>query len=123
MLNHLKTLWAFILRWQEKTILLPILAGLALGAWILVGALDTTAGKDVLASLIELPIRTGFAAAALALTYLARRRWRYKLNAEQQEWWWSGVIAGYRGPLIIYLTDALFTLVCLALLLRFFSAH
>lgn len=112
---------AFISRWQEKIILLPLLLIMGLAAWIVLGALDRTAGTDVLAQWVELPIRCAYAVAALALAGLARRRWRYKLTDAQQADWWLRLTLGQRGARTIFITDAVLTLACIALLLHFFA--
>lgn len=111
----------WLLRWQEQTILLPLLLFLGFAAWVVLGAIDRTASGDILVQWIELPIRCAYAAAALALTGLVRRRWRYKLDAEAQKQWWYGVMNGMPGPLVVLVVDAVVTLACVIALLHFFS--
>ena len=119
----MKSLIRWLLRWQEKTIVLPILLALGLSAWIVLSALDRTAGTDVLSEWVRLPLLCAKITVALAFTGLIRRRWRFKMDDLQQQIYWRGVIQSERGPLIVYLTDTVFTLVCAALLLHYcFSA-
>lgn len=113
-------LTAFLARWQEPAIWLPLLTLLALGAWVIAGALDRTATADAMAMLLHLPIRTAYAAAALGLAYLARRRQRRRLSDDEQADLWTRTLNGERGALTIYITDAVVWLAPLVLLLLFF---
>lgn len=112
---------AWLIRWQEPVFWLPLLALAALAAWIVLGALAPAAQVDLMAMLIELPIRTAYAIAVLALAWLARRRWRRRLSAEEQTELWRRTLAGERGALAIFWTDTLVWIACFVLLLHFFS--
>lgn len=111
---------AWLKRWQEPVVWLPLIVMLALAAWLVLGALDPGSTVDLIARLIELPITTAYAVAALALTWLARRRQRRKLTAEQEDELWRRVLAGERGALFVYTLDVVVWLACAFLLLRFF---
>lgn len=111
---------AFFLRWIESTLWLPVCIALALGAWLVLGALDRTAALDVLPLLTILPIKIAYAVAALALTHLVRRRWRYKLDAQRQAEFWSLAQAGSGAAFKIMALDAGFTLCSLLALLYYF---
>ena len=113
--------WAFVLRWQVMVVLLPLLLTLGLAAWVVLGALDRTASSDVMNLWVSLPARCAYAAAALALTMIAVRRWRRKLSEQEQHDWWAGLMAGDRGAMLVYGLDWAFTLSCVYLLLQFFS--
>ena len=112
---------SWILRWQEPAIWLPALALLALAAWLVLSALDTEAGVGAVARLVDLPIQTAYAVAVLGLAFLARRRQRRKLTKEESEALWERTVAGDRGALVIYVTDAVVWLASIALLFSFFS--
>lgn len=111
---------AWLLRWQEHVGWLPLVVLLALAAWVVLGALDRTAGMDSLSLLVELPIRCAYAVAALGLAYLARRRQRRHLNDFEQADLWTRTLNGERGALTIYITDAIIWLASATLLLLFF---
>ena len=113
-------LTAFLSRWQESVLWLPTLLLLALSAWLVLGALDRTATVDSLAMLLNLPIITAYALAALALAHLARRRWRKKLSEADQEYWWAKLVRGEYGAVVIYVGDAVFSVVITCALLFFF---
>ncbi len=111
---------SFLVRWQEPYVWLPMAAFLALVAWVVLTALDRTAGNDMLAMLIQLPILSAYALAALALTYLARRRQRRKLSDAEQQRLWEATVAGHKGAIIIYITDGLVWLTSFVVSLLFF---
>lgn len=121
MKDTLRAGWRFVIRWQEQTMLLPLLLLIGLLAWLILAALDRTAGADVLNEWVRLPIACAYAIAAGFATHHARRRWRKRLTDEDQAKWWAGVQKGERGPLIVYLTDAGVTVLCLVSFLLFFS--
>lgn len=107
-------------RWQEYLSWTPLLVLLSLIGWLAFGALDRRLGTDALAFLLELPIRTAYAAAALGIAYLARRRQRRTLTAEEQADLWNRTLNGERGALIIYLTDFIVWALAFTLSLYFF---
>lgn len=114
------TLKTFAIRWQEYLSWTPLLVALSIFGWILFGALDPRTSADTLNFLLELPMRTAYAAAALGITFLARRRQRHKLSPEQQAELWTKILAGERGALIVYLTDTLIWVLSFALAMLFF---
>jgi membrane protein implicated in regulation of membrane protease activity len=111
----------FFARWQEYITWMPLSVALAILAWIFLGSLDRTAGLDQLPLIISLPIKIAYAFAALGLTYLARRRWRYRLTTDQQKDLWERLLRGDRGPLVVFIADTVLTLCVLFWLIRFFS--
>ena len=114
-------IWSWIRRWQEPVVWLPLVSLLAIGAWLLLGALDPSATVDIIAALVEVPVLTAKAIAALGLAWLARRRFRHRLDDEQKLAHWEGVQAGRLGPVVVFVVDALVFVACAALLLHFFS--
>lgn len=125
MRNQLTRAWRALIRWQEAIVQLPLLALLAVGAWVVLGALDRTATQDMLALLVLLPVYTAYGLAACALTYLVRRRWRRKLSEDEQTTWWATLIqrpaSQNAGARLVYLIDAVVTLGALIAFLLFFS--
>lgn len=111
----------WIRRWQEPVVWLPLLALLALVAWLVLGALDPDSTVDLMARLIELPIIAAYAVAALGLAWLARRRFRHRLTPDQSDAYWVGLMAGRIGPIVVCIVDAVVWIACFALLLYFFS--
>lgn len=75
----------------------------------------------MMAALVEVPVLTAKAIAALGLAWLARRRFRHRLDAEQKLAYWEGLMAGNGGPLLVFVVDTLVFIACAALLLHFFS--
>lgn len=114
-------MFAWLKRWQEFIGWLPALVLLALAGWVLLGGL--TDRNDLIRWLLELPVLTGYALAALGIAFLARRRQRRKLSADEAEHLWSRTLAGERGALIIYLTDTLVWALTYVLSLLFFWPH
>lgn len=112
---------SFFVRWQEYISWTPLLVILSVGGWIFFGALSRNDNfDDVLAALLELPIRTAYAAAALGIAYLARRRQRRHLTKEQGDNLWHLVMLGNKGAIIVYLTDALVWALAFTLSMLFF---
>lgn len=111
---------AWVTRWQEPVFWLPMLALIAVSAWLVLGAMAPAAQVDLMAMLIELPIRCAYAVAALSAAWFARRRWRRRLSHGEQEELWRRLLDGERGALAIYFTDTLVWLACFVLLLCYF---
>lgn len=110
-----------LVRWQEFAGWTPLLIVLAVFGWIGLGALAPRLSTDALDWLIELPILSAYAAAAAGLTYLIWRRWRFKLDDEEQRTYWEALLDGERGAIVIFLTNAAVWLCTFGLLLSFFS--
>lgn len=109
---------AWLKRWQEFTGWLPLLAVLAVVGWIVLGA---SAGRDDLVRwLLELPILTGYALAAAGLAYLSWRRWSYRLTDAEKADLWRRMLAGERGAIVVFVTNATFYLGALVLFALFF---
>lgn len=117
----MKALWNYLKRWQEFVGWLPVVVLLAVAAWIVLGALDRLAVVDALAMLVDLPIRTAYALAALGLAYLVWRRWSMRLSGEQLDDLWRRLMAGELGALIVFVVNAGFYLCASLALLYFFS--
>ena len=114
------SLKAYFVRWQEPYLWVPLLIVLAFVGWLVIGAIDRTAGTDMLAQLVELPIRTAYAVAALAIAFLARRRFRRRLTDAEQRNLWLATVDGERGAVIIFITDAIVWIATFITLLLFF---
>lgn len=114
-------LWYYLLRWQEFLGWAPLVAVLAVVAWVTLGALDPVAAASALSTLVDLPARAVAAILAVGIAYLAWRRWSYRLDEEQRRRLWDGVMAGDRGPIIVYLFNGVFFLCAAISLLVFFS--
>lgn len=112
---------AWAKRWQEFIGWLPVLALLAVASWILLGGI--TDRSDIIRWLLELPVLTAYALAALGIAFLARRRQRRKLTKAESIELWNRAVAGERGALIIYLTDVLVWALTFALSFLFFWPH
>ena len=110
---------AWFARWQEFYGWMPILLVLSLVAWIALGAVGDR--DDLIRWLLELPVKTLYAAAISGITYLVWRRWSYRMCDEQLKTYWDGLLAGHRGPVIVFLTNAAFYLCVFCSLLYFFS--
>lgn len=108
-------------RWQEPVVWMPLLALLAFGAWLVFGAMDPASTVDMLSRLMDLPITTAYAVAVLGLAWFARRRQRRRLSDEEQRELWRRTLDGELGALLIYFVDTFVWLVCVYLLLQFFS--
>lgn len=114
-------LWAFLVRWQEHAGWLPLAVALTLLAFVFLPALDKTAGTDTLPILAVLPIKIAYAIAAGGLLFLIRRRWRRKLNKDEQTELWRQLLDGKRGAIAIYAGDLVFSICALKFLLSHFS--
>lgn len=108
-------------RFSEFVGWLPLQVALAIAGVVVLGGMARGLGPDLLAWLAELPIYLAFAFAALGISYLAWRRWRYPLDAEQKADLWRRLMAGEPGALIVYGVNATFYLAVLWLALSFFS--
>lgn len=105
-------------RFQDLTGWLPLALLGALGGWVLLGSVSDRDG--LMRWLIELFIVLCYAFAASGVTYLAWRRWSTRLTAEQLDQLWAGIVAGQRGPLAVYIVNAVFYLCAFIALLCFF---
>ena len=112
--------WKWFKRYQEFAGLVPVLVLLSLAAWVFFGALDRRLGTDALAFLLELPIRSAYALAALGLANLALRRQRRCMSIGEQAQLWIRVLNGERGALIVYLADIFVWSLACTLALFFF---
>jgi hypothetical protein len=112
-----RTIGRFFPRWQEFMVAMPIVFVVALVIWIVLGSLS--AENDNIQWLIELPIKCVYALAALGLTYLGWRRWSMRISGKRLEDYWDRMMAGERGPLIVFGINAGFYLCALYLFLRF----
>lgn len=109
-----------LVRFQEFIGWLPLLVGLSLLGWIVLGTLERDAGTSAVSLLLELPVLCAYALSALGLSYLARRRFRKILTDAQQEELWNATLRGDRGALLIYTLDVIVWLGSLLVLLLFF---
>ncbi len=117
----IQRLYNFLYRWQEHSGWMPLTIGLAILAWAVLGSLDRTAALDALPLIVVLPIKIAYVLAAAGATHLIRRRWRKTLDAGQQEEWWARLMNGEKGPMLILVVDAVFSLCALYWLLQFFN--
>lgn len=108
------------IRYQDLLGWLPLQVVLAIAAIVGFGALARGLGPDLLSWLAELPIRAGYAVAALGVAYLAWRRWRMQLTDDEQRELWRRLLAGELGALVVHGINAAFYLATLALALWFF---
>lgn len=105
-------------RWQEFIGWVPLIVAISVAGWILLGGI--TDRNDLIRWLLELPVLTGYALAALGVAFLARRRQRRALTDAESAELWKRTLAGERGALIIYLTDSIVWALSFALSLWFF---
>lgn len=110
-----------ITRYQDLLAWLPLQIALALAAVVVFGALVRGLGPDLLAWLAELPIHAGYALAALGISYLAWRRWRFQMTDDQKADFWSRLMAHPHGPVVVHVTNAVFYLAVIAMALAFFA--
>lgn len=106
-------------RYQEFYGWMPLLLLLAVSAWVVLGAVSDR--DDLIRWLLELPVKTLYAAACSGVAYLVWRRWSYRMNEEELRAYWAGLLAGAPGPAIIYLVNAGFYLCVFCALLYYFS--
>lgn len=106
-------------RHQEFFGWMPLLLVLTITAWVLLGAVSDR--NDLIRTLIELPVKTLYAAAASGIAYIVWRRWSYRMNEDELRAYWVGLLAGAPGPLVIYLTNAGFYLCVFTAALYYFS--
>lgn len=97
---------------------LPLAVVLALLGWMAFG--QSAARDDLIRWLLELSILSGYALAAAGMAYLSWRRWSYRLDDDDKRRLWAGAMGGHRGPLAIFVTNALMYLAFVALFLAFF---
>lgn len=105
---------------QEFAGMVPLLVILSIAAWVIFGALDRRLGTDALGLLLELPILSAYALAALGLTRLALRRQRRELGKGERADLWLRTLNGERGPLIVYVVDTLAWALCICIAFSFF---
>lgn len=110
----------WLVRFQEFMGWTPLIVILAVGAWIFFGALDPRVGPDRLGLLLDLPVFTAYALVSSGVSYLIWRRWSKRLTSDQLEKLWAGVMGGHRGPMTIFVTNAVFYLATLILVFSFF---
>ncbi len=110
---------AWLKRHQEFFGWMPLLLIVAVGAWVLLGAVSDR--DDLIRWLLELPVKSLYAAAASGVAYLVWRRWSYRMNDDELRAYWAGLLAGAPGPMVIYLVNAAFYLCVFAALLVYFA--
>lgn len=111
---------AWLKRWQEFVGWAPLLLAMALTAWILLGAIQDR--DDWVRWLIELPVKSIYAAAVSGVTYLVWRRWSFRMTDEQQARYQSDLLDGKPGAVTVYLTNAGFYLCTFCALLYYFAS-
>lgn len=111
---------AFLARWQEFLIWLPVLVVLALGGWIVFGALDPAITGDALAWLLELPVLCAYAAAALAAAWLCKRTYLYDMDTAAEQQLQDRVAAGDDHARWLLTKDRIEWLVLVLVFLLFF---
>lgn len=110
---------AWLKRWQEFSGWMPLVAFVAMLAWVALGGVSSR--DDLVHTLIELPVKVLYAIGASGVTYLVWRRWSFRMDDEQQRVYWAGLLAGEAGPLIVYLTNTAFFACTFIAVLFFFS--
>ncbi len=113
--------WWFAVRWQEFISWAPATVIVALVVWTIAGGYDPEALKGIAPLFPMAAVKTIYVVLALGATHLVRKRWRYKMDADDQVVYWSGLCEGKRGHIVIFITDAVFTLCALFMLLEFFK--
>jgi len=111
---------SFFNRWQEFLIWLPLLVVLAVGGWVVLGALDRTVGADFLAQLLQLPISAAYLSTACAAAWLFKRTYLRDLTASEESELHSCAGQGDRNALRLIILDRLEWLVLIALFVAFF---
>lgn len=107
--------------WSEFSGWMPATLFLGLFAWAFMGGLQRHAGDDVIAVFIMLAPKILYALAAAGLTSLIVRRWRFRLDKEQQQKLWEATVAGKRGAIVLFVGNLVFTLCVLYLTFSFFA--
>ena len=107
----------WLARFQEFVGWAPLAFVLAVVAWGFLGGIADR--DDLIRRLLQLPVASIYALLASGVAYLVWRRWSYRLGDEQLKAYWEGVMAGNRGPLIVYAVNAGFYL-CAFLAVLFF---
>lgn len=110
----------WIKRFSEFVGWLPLQVALAIAGVIVLGGMSRGLGPDLLAWVAELPVYLAFGFAALGLSYLAWRRWRYPLTPQQQGELWRRLMDGEIGPIVIYTVNAAFWILVLWIAVWFF---
>ena len=110
---------AWLKRHQEFFGWMPLLLIVAVMAWVLLGAVSDR--DDLIRWLIELPVKVLYALGASGVAYLVWRRWSYRMSDDELHAYWSGLMRGDAGPLIVYLTNAGFYCAIFTGVLIYFS--
>lgn len=110
---------AWLTRHQEFFGWMPLLMLIAVAAWILLGGVSDR--DDLIRWLLELPVKSLYAAAASGIAYIVWRRWSYRMNDDELRAYWAALLAGESGAIIIYLTNAGFYACTFVALLLYFS--
>jgi len=116
----MKAIRSFFNRWQEFVIWLPLLVFLAVGGWVVLGALDRTVGADFLAQLLQLPITAAYLATACAAAWLFKRTYLLDLSSVEERAMHESAGAGNRMALRLIILDRLEWLVLIGLFVAFF---
>ncbi len=109
----------WLVRWQEFAGWMPAMLAVALTAWVVLGGVSDR--DDLMRWLIELPVKTLYAAAVSGIAYLVWRRWSYRMSTDEQAAYWRALLAGEPGAVVIYLGNLGFYLCVFAALLVYFS--
>lgn len=118
MITWIRTQFA---RWTEFAGWLPVTVILAIGAWMVLGALVPVQTSETLGALIELAVLLAGALAAAGVTRLVWRRWRQQLSEVQQEDFWARLMQHPHGPLAVFVVNAVLVLCVFVVLLQHFS--
>lgn len=106
-------------RWQEFTGWLPLAAVTAVIGWLVLVPLARVS-PELMSWLAELPVYIAYALAASGLAYLSWRRWSIRLTHEDIRDYWARLMEGDRGALVVFVTNAAFYVLSLAIFLAFF---
>lgn len=117
----LKGLKKWFMRWQDNALFLPLMVIASILAYVFFGSEDPKGVSESIPLLSILPVKTAYAIAALGLTWFGRRRFRRRLSKDEQNAFWTAVMAGETGPLVVFFLDTVVYL-CLAFLLFGFFA-
>jgi len=110
---------AWLKRHQEFFGWMPLLLVVAVLAWAMLGAVSGR--DDLIRWLIELPVKSLYAAGASGVAYLVWHRWSYRMSDDELRAYWAGLLAGMPGPAIVYLTNAAFYLTVFVASLIYFA--